>query len=247
MEPLQKKILGWTVIALSVVGVLFLGVLTSRTLNTATTTNTVSFSGTGTVNAAPDVAVVSLSIVTEAANSESAQNENSRRSEAVVKFLRDRGIEERDIKTSGYNIYPQYTYPRGGQPVITGYQVNQSIEVKIRNLEETDVILDGVVGAGANQVNNLQLTIDDPDKLREEARALAIADAKDKAKALERQLGIRLGRIINFGEDTGGYPVMFRALESDAMDIGGGTAPLPEIPVGENEISVNVTLTWQIK
>jgi uncharacterized protein YggE len=245
MEPIQKKILGWAVLALVVVGAIYLVVLTNHTLNTATTTNTVSFSGTGTVMARPDVANINLSIVTEATTSKAAQDENSRKSSALVEFLESQGIEDRDIKTSGYNVRPVYTYPRGEKPRITGYQVSQSFEVKVRDLEEVDSILDGVVAAGANQVGNLQLVVDDAEALKEEARAKAIADAKEKARKLERQLGIDLGRIIDFAEPQYGEPIMMRA---EAMDVGiGGGGPLPEIPAGENEIEVNVTVTWQIK
>lgn len=247
MEPLQKKLIGWAVLLLIIVGAAFLLVITDRTLNTATNTNTVSFSGRGTVVAKPDVAIVNATILTEADTSKAAQDDNSIKSQAVVEFLEDQNIEERDIRTSGYNVFPRYTYPRGGEPRIVGYRVTQTIEVKIRDLDNTDVILDGVVTAGANQVGGLELTIDDPDSLRQEARAKAIADAKEKAKSLESQLGISLGRIINFSEGgERGVPV-FRTLESDAVGMGGAALSVPEIPIGENEIVSNVTLTWQIK
>lgn len=244
MEPLQKKLLGWAVLLLIIIGGTFLLVLTSRTLQTATTTNTVSFSGTGSVVGLPDVAIIHLSIVTEAPTSEAAQDENSRKSQTLVDFLEREGVEERDTKTSGYNVRPVYTYPRDGQPTITGYQVSQSFEVKVRDLENVDVILDGVVDAGANQVGSLQLTIDDPEALREEARAKAIADAKEKAQNLEQQLDIRLGRIINFTESGQGAIPILRSLEADAVGIGGGS---PAVPIGENEIEVTVTVTWQIR
>ena len=246
MEPLQKKIFGWSVVFLTIVGAACLLALTDRTLNTATTTNTVSFSGTGSVVAKPDIAIVSVTILTEGGTSKAAQDDNSRKSQAVVKFLEDEGVEERDIKTSGYNVNPRYTYPRGGTPRIDGYQVRQSIEVKIRDLDNADTILDGVVSAGANQVSGLNLTIDDPEGLQEEARAKAIADAKEKAKNLEKQLGISLGRIINFTEGHDGGIVQFRSLEADALDIGGAELA-PKISIGENEIFSNVTITWQIK
>jgi uncharacterized protein YggE len=245
MEPIQKKLIGWAVLALIIVGGVFLIVLTNQTLNTATTTNTVSFSGTGSVVGLPDVAIISLSIVTEAATSEAAQDENSAKSQTLVSFLESEGIEERDIKTSGYNVRPVYTYPRDGQPTITGYQVSQSFEVKVRDLDNVDTVLDGVVNAGANQIGNLQLTIDDPDALKEEARAKAIADAREKAQNLEQQLGIRLGRIVNFNESGMGEPIMFRA-ESAAMPLGIGGGG-PAVPVGENEVEVTVTITWQIR
>jgi uncharacterized protein YggE len=246
MEPLQKKIFGWSVVFLTVVGAVFLLVLTDRTVNSATTTNTVAFSGRGSVVAKPDIAIVNITILTEANTSKAAQDDNSRKSQDVIGYLEDQDIEEKDIKTSSYNLNPRYAYPRGGTPVITGFQVRQSITVKIRDLDRVGSVLEGVVAAGANQVSGVNLTIDDPDALQQEARAKAIADAKEKAANLEKQLGISLGRIINFSEGGDfGMPV-FRAFAEDTIGVG-GAGPVPDIPIGENEIVSNVTLTWQIK
>jgi len=248
---------------------IFLLVMTSHVSNTATNTNTVSFSGEGKVFAKPDIAAISFSIVTEAKTSKAAQDDNSKKSEKVVNFIKSQGIDEKDIKTTGYNVYPQYSYPRpvplpmgiegsapsapssypqyyDSNPKITGYQVNQSFEVKVRDLDKVSAILDGLVAQGANQVNNLGFQIDDIEKVKNEARELAIKDAKEKANVLKKQIGIRLGKIVNFSE--GGYypgPYMMEAKATDSGVGGGGSAPA--VPVGENEITVNVTITYQIK
>src|SRR3989344_5190903 len=202
------KYLVWSGTVVMVVLAVFLIASTNQVLNTATTTNTVSFSGEGKVVAKPDIAKVSLSIVTDALTSKAAQDENSKKSKTVTDYLKKQNINDKDIKTTGYNIYPQYKYPQyGGQPTITGYQVNQSMEVKIRDLDKVSDILDGVVSAGANQVNQFGFEIDDPEELQAEARKKAIDDAKKKADELEDQLGIDLGKIVNFSENTGGYPI----------------------------------------
>ncbi len=225
---------------------LFLLASTNKVLNTAATTNTVSFSGEGKVVAKPDIAKISLSIVTDALTSKVAQDENSRKSKAITDFLKKQSIDDKDIKTTGYNIYPQYKYPQyGGQPTITGYQVNQTMEVKVRDLDKISDILDGVVGAGTNQVNQLSFEIDDPDALKAGARAKAVADAKKKANELQSQVGISLGKIVNFSENTGGYPVPVY-FETKGMGMGGGGGG-PSVPTGENEITINVTITYQIK
>ncbi len=242
MNQTQKNILFWTGTVLLAVLSLFLLVSINQTLNTAATTNTVSFTGEGKVTAKPDVAVLDLAIVTQAATSKEAQDQNSQKSKTLTDFLKKQGIEDKDIKTTSYNIYPQYLYPINGKPTINGYQVNESIQVKIRDLDKTNKILDGVVSAGVNQINNLQITIDNPEKLKDEARQKAIDDAKAKANALKDQLGIRLGRIINFTESgTGVPPPIIYAKEG----IGGGGGP--SIPTGENEITTSVTITYQIK
>lgn len=235
-------------IGLLVISAIFVAVSINQKLNTAATTNTVSFSGEGKVLAKPDVAVIDFSIVTEAATSKAAQDANSEKSNKITDFLKKQKIEDKDIKTTSYNIYPQYEYPRyGGVPRIKGYQVSQTIEVKIRNLENVSSVLDGVVTAGANQVGNLNFKIDDPEKLKAEARAKAIADAKKKADELKDQVGIKLGKIVNFSEGVSGYPVPMYETMAKGMGGGVGGGVVPSVPSGENEITVDVTITYQIK
>ncbi|OGN07164.1 MAG: hypothetical protein A3B86_02030 [Candidatus Yanofskybacteria bacterium RIFCSPHIGHO2_02_FULL_38_22b] len=238
----------------------FLIALTKQVKNTATTTNTISFSGEGKVFAVPDIAAIIFSILTEASTSKVAQDQNSEKSKQIVDFLKKQSIEDKDIKTTGYNIYPQYSYPRPvplgaesvtspdyypGSPKITGYQVNQSFEVKVRDLEKVSTLLDGLVSAGANQVNNLGFKVDNEEELKEQARELAIKDAKEKADTLKKQLGIRLGKIVNYNEG-GYYPVYFKT-ESADYGMGGVGGGGPSVPTGENEIVVSVTITYQIK
>jgi uncharacterized protein len=238
---------------------LFLVVITNQVLNTSTTTNTISFNGEGKITAKPDVSVVNLSIVTEAPTSKAAQDDNSKKSDAVVNYLKAQGISDKDIKTTSYNIYPQYSSPKPcpltvgiGYPCtndtqkISSYQVNETIEVKIRSLDKVSGILDGVVSAGVNQVNNLGFQIDNPEKMKGEARDKAIADAKAKAVDLENKLGIRLGRIVNYSEGGNGW-VMPMFMKAESADGRGAPPPSPAVPSGENEISVNVTITYQIR
>lgn len=258
------KYLVWSGTAALVMLAVFLVAITKQVKNTATTTNTISFSGEGKIFAKPDIAAVSFSILTEAKTSKEAQDSNSEKSKKIVNFLKDQNIDEKDIKTISYNIYPQYsyTYPcslddslnRTGVPAypclekiqrISGYQVNQSFEVKIRDLEKVSAILDGLVTAGANQVNQLGFKIDNEEKLKDEARELAIKDAKEKAARLRKQLGIRLGKIVNYSEG-GGYPPIYFTAEAK-LDGRGGDISGPSVPTGENEIVVNVTITYQIK
>lgn len=217
----------------------------NQKLNTATTTNTVSFSGEGKVLAKPDVAIVDFSIVTEAATSKAAQDANSEKSNKVADFLKKQKIEDKDVKTITYNIYPKYSYPRNEAPKIEGYRVEQAIRTKVRDLGSVSSVLDGVVAAGANQIGNLSFEIDEPEKLKEQARELAINDAKNKADTLKNQLGIKLSRIINFSEGVIGYPVPM--YESAMLGKGGGIGGGPSVPSGENEITVDVTITYQIK
>lgn len=255
----QYKYLIWSGTATLTILSLFLLVAMNRISDTAAKTNTISFSGEGKIFAVPDIAAVSFSIITESPTSKVAQDQNSEKSEKIVKFLKNQNIEDKDIKTTSYSIYPQYSYPKPlplgiesatypeyypSNPKITGYQVNQSFELKIRNLEKVSAMLDGLVTAGANNIQNLGFQVDNEDKLKEQARELAIKDAKEKAGALKKQLGIRLGKIVNYNEG-GYYPVYFKAEALDNRDgVGSGG---PSVPTGENEIVVQVTITYQIK
>ena len=266
------KYLVWAGTVVLVVLALFLMVSIDHLSNTATNTNTVSFDGEGRVFAKPDIAAVSFSILTEAVTSKVAQDDNSLKSKKVVDFLKDQDIEDKDIKTTGYNVYPQYSnYPRpcpfpaqevmmepppGTIPSsypcivdntqkISGYQVSQSFEVRVRDLNKVSAVLDGLVAQGANQVNNLGFQVDDIEKVTNEARVLAIRDAKEKASTLQNQIGIRLGKIVNYSEGGGGYPIYM--LKAEAADGRGGGVSGPSVPAGENEIVVNVTITYQIK
>ena len=241
------KYLIWSGTAVMVILALFLLASTNKVLNTAATTNTVSFSGEGKVVAKPDIAKISLSIVTDALTSKAAQDENSKKSKTITDYLKKQNIDDKDIKTTGYNIYPQYKYSQyGGQPTTTGYQVNQSMEIKIRDLEKVSNILDGIVAAGANQVNQLSFEIDDPEALKAEARKKAIEDAKGKAEELEDDLSINLGKIVNFSENTNGYPISIH-MKTEVDGQGGFGGGGPSVPTGKNEITVNVSITYQIK
>lgn len=258
----QYKYLIWAGTGVLVILAFYLLVMINHVANTATNTNTVSFDGEGRVFAKPDIAVISFSILTEASTSKKAQDENSLKSQKVVDFVKSQNIDDKDIKTTGYNVSPKYSYPKpcplyypqGGETYpcvqddqkISGYQVNQSFEVKVRDLDKVSAMLDGLVTAGANQVNNLGLQIDDIEKVKSEAREMAIKNAKEKAETLKKQIGIRLGKIINYYEG-GYYP---RAYDVKVMEYAGGVGgggSAPAIPAGENEIVMNITLTYQIK
>ena len=247
MENKQKTIAFWLGTVLGVVVVVFFLVTINQKINTATTTNTVTFSGEGKVIAKPDVAKLSFSIVTQATTSNAAKDANAAKSNEVTAFLKKQNIEEKDIRTSGYNLYSQQSYSiTGGSPRITGYQASQNFQVTIRDLANAGKILDGIVLAGVNQVDQLQFVIDDPEMLKAKTREMAIADAKEKAGALEALIDIDLGKIINFQENSAGDMVYYEKSMMLADGRGGGNGA-PSLPIGEDEIVVNVSITYQIK
>lgn len=242
----QLQLASWLLVAVLALGSLWLLRSIDHMDDARAAGSTIMVSGSGKVSAKPDVAVGEFAISVERDTAQNAQDEASRKSKSVVEYLKKAGIEEKDIRTSGYNIYPQYDYANG-RSTIRGYQVTQSLTVKVRDLDKANDILDGVVGAGVNQVNSVQFTIDDADKLKAEAREKAIADAKEKARELRGQLGVRLGRIVSFSENTGGYPVPMYDMKAENVARGMGGGGGPELPTGENEITVNVSITYEIK
>jgi hypothetical protein len=164
------------------------------------------------------------------------------------------GVPERDLKTTSFNIYPRYEYMKiqpeiypypPGKRVLVGYEISQRLQVKIRDLTKVGKIIEEATAAGANEVGDLQFTIDKEDELKAQARKEAIDKAKAKAKELAKQLDIKLVRISNFSE-SGSSPIFYRA--ENAMGTGGGLgpAPIPQIETGENKISVTVTITYDI-
>jgi hypothetical protein len=221
--------------------------------NISQNNRSVSFTETGEIYAKPDLAIVSFSVVVEKKTVAEAMAENTKKMNAVINSVKSQGVEEKDLKTTSFNIYPRYEYPRtqteiypypSGQRVLVGYEVSQRLEVKIRDLAKIGQIIEGATKAGANEVGDLIFTIDKEDELKAQAREQAINKAKAKAKELSQQLGVKLVKIINFSE-SGNFPIYDYAKSS--LGIGGGEAvPAPQIQTGENKITVTVTITYEI-
>jgi uncharacterized protein YggE len=209
--------------------------------------NVISFSGEGKIFAKPDIAMVTLSVVTESKTVADVQKKNTEKMNKVIDFLKGFGIEDKDIKTTNYNLYPRYDYSQysSKMPQIIGYEITQSLEVKMRNLDKVGDILEGSVNAGANQIYSLYFKVDKDEEFKAQAKELAIKDAKKKAEETAKQLGVRLGKLSGYSEGGGYYPPIYSNYDK-AIGVGGGGESAPNIQTGENEILVNVTLTYEI-
>lgn len=215
--------------------------------------NTITVSDTGEIYAKPDLAITTFSVISNAKTVAKAMSDNTAKMNAVTDFLKKQDIKDADMKTTNFSIYPQYEwikstelYPSGKQ-VLSGYEVQQSLEVKIRNMEKIGDIIQGATDAGSNQVGNLQFAIDKKDDLTAQAREEAIKKAKDKAKELASQLGVSLVRISNFSENSSSPRIYDSYLMKEAYS-GGGSEEIPaaNIQTGENKISVSVSITYEI-
>ncbi len=204
--------------------------------------NTISISGEGKIYTKPDMALVDFSVVSEGARVVDVQKKNTEKTNQAIKFLKDSGVEEKDIKTINYNLYPQYSYIERQAPQIIGYSITQTLEVKIRALDKVGEILEGVAENGVNQIGSLYFKVDKDEEFKEAARKLAIDDAKAKANKLASQLGVKLTKIIGFSESSSGYPLPL--YESKGYGMGGGGTP--DIQTGESEIIVDVVLIYEL-
>lgn len=217
----------------------------------------ISVSGKGEVFAVPDLATFSYGVTKESKNVKDAQQEATKIINASMDFLKEKGIDEKDIKTVSYNIYPKYTYQNqpcsqyycpSGKSEISGYEVSQTIEVKVRKTDDAGTIIAGLGELGATNISGLEFSIDEEDALLADARAQAIKEAKQKAARLAKDLDVKLVRIIDFSENTSN-PIYSR-YDTKAYGMGGmeqSIAPAPAIPTGENKITSNVNITYEIR
>lgn len=214
--------------------------------------NTITVSGTGEVFTKPDLALITFSVKNEAKSVSEAMTENTKNMNNVIGFLKEKGIEEKDLKTVTFNVYPRYewhqitknySYRPEGERVLVGYEVIQSLEVKIRDMEKIGEIIEGVTKKGANLAGNLQFTVDNQDEFKKQARKEAIRKAKAKAEELTSQLGVKLGNVSSFHENVV-FPRYFETQKAIPVESGGDSTP--QIETGENEISVTVTITYEI-
>lgn len=213
---------------------------------------TVSFTGEGRVFAKPDIAQIQLAVRTDRAkDAVTAVKNNTEKINAVIKKLKDLEIKEKDIKTTAYQLNPEYDYPANvGRQVLAGYSVYQEVTVKIRNLDNVGKVIEQVTSEGANQITGPTFTIDDLSEVNKQARAEAIVKAKEQANSAASMSGLRLGKLVGVYEEPGrdGYPPVYSYTKTMDSAIGmGGDLPAPEIQTGENEVILRVTLTYQVK
>ncbi|MDX6805680.1 SIMPL domain-containing protein [Terrihabitans rhizophilus] len=207
-----------------------------------------SISGQGTAYAAPDIAVLTSGVVTEANTAREALDANTAAMEKLLASLKSSGLEERDIATSGFSVQPRYVYaqkPDGTQeaPRITGYEVRNTVTVKVRDLAKLGGILDRVVTEGSNQIDGLAFDIADKKSVLDEARRKAFEDARAKAELFAQAAGVKLGRVRELTDNVVAPPMpprpqMMRAEMAKSADV--------PVARGEQEIEAGVNVIWEI-
>ena len=200
-------------------------------------------SAIGQANVAPDRAIVSAGVVQQGKTAREAMMGNATLMTAVFDELEGAGIPKKDISTSQLSLQPQYDYRDRRQPTITGYEARNTVTVKSDDIEQVGPMLDALVRAGVNNINQVQFTVKDPKAAKEQARADAIREAKEKAQAMAKAAGVQLGPLLSINEanmTSGPRPIMMQAARMEMAD-----ASTP-VSAGEQTLSVTVNLSYGI-
>jgi uncharacterized protein YggE len=203
-------------------------------------------SGEGEAAVAPDMALLSLSVMREAKTAREALDDNNAAMAEVIEAIKLFGVADRDLQTAGLQIMPRYNYtnkPDGTQEAeLIAYQVTNSLSVRVRDLVKTGEILDKAVSLGVNQGGNIVFANDDPLAVITEARKKAVAEATAKARTLAEAAGVNLGRILEISDQAFGAQPM--PIEAKAFDRMAASVP---IEAGENAYRVQVNMTFELK
>lgn len=202
---------------------------------------TITVSGQGSVSAKPDMVEISAGVQSEAATARQALRRNSATMRGVIRALKDTGIAARDIRTSNISVNPRYERSRDQrQNKLTGYRVNNTVRVRVRDIRQLGETLDQIVELGSNSVGGIRFIVSEADRLRDDARERAIENARRRAELLARAAGAELGRVHTITEGfSGGAP---RATFARAR-----AAESVPIEPGEQALTANVTVTWILR
>lgn len=208
-------------------------------------TDVFSVTGEGRAVVKPDIAYVNAGVEANGATVKQVQTQINATINKVTAALKSLGIEEKDIKTTNYSIHPSYDWS-GGRQRITGYRASTTLEIKVRDIDKVNEVIDQSAANGANNVGNVSFDVDDKSQAEDEARKEAVAEAKRKAEQAARIAGFKLGKIINYSENKGRYPMRI-ALDSVSFREEAGAEKTTEVQPGSSEITVTVTLSYELE
>lgn len=199
---------------------------------------TLNLSAYGETKVAPDMATISLGVMTEASSAQAAMAQNRTRMAQVIAALRAGGIAERDIQTSGLSLSPQYVYVQNEQPKLSGYQASNQVTVTVNDLSKVGAAIDATVGAGANTVGGVTFGLKDPEAAENDARRRAVQALQAKANLYAQATGHRVGRLVTLSEG-GGYtpqpPMPMMAMRMEKAD--------SSTPVQPGQLNVRIDIT----
>lgn len=252
MAKFDSKRVFWillnTVLAISVIVLFISAKALWRYSKSVFPSRVINVTAEGKVIVSPDLATISFSVISEGNDPEKLQNDNNAKIDQAIEFVKQQGVDSKDIKTAGYNLMPRYEYDeKKRRSFISGYTLTQTVVVKIRDLKNVAKILAGLPNRGVNEISGPNFTVDDPDKFLNQAREEAFAKARAKAESMARQNSVRIKRVITFNEFGGGSPypaALYEAALGKGGDFGGPVAP--SIEPGSQEVRVQVSVTYEI-
>lgn len=205
--------------------------------------HTITVSGEGRVSLTPDMASISIGVTTEDKEAAKAVKTNNAKAQEVVTKLKSFGIAEKDIRTANFTVYPRQQYDSGNKPSETTYVVENTVYIKVTNLDKVGEILDAVVKAGANTISNIQFDISDPADTYDQALEEAIKEAYSKAQVAAKAAGVKLGPVhtIQTSLSSSGPNPYARNMVTSAQ-------AAPDVPIspGQLDVVVNVTIVYLI-
>lgn len=218
--------------------------------------NTINVEGSGNAVAVPDIATFTFGVTETAKTVAEAQALATTKLNSALEAVRKGGVEDKDIQTQYYSINPHYEYQNSlctayncppSKSILTGYDVSQSILVKVRKIEDAGTLFTSIGSLGVQNIGQLSFSVDEPESVQAKARAKAIANAQEKAETLAKQLGVSLVRIISFSENGNSYPRPIYGMGGADMMSTKVANVAPEVPAGEQKITSSVSITYQIK
>lgn len=233
-------------IVVCVAYMIFAGKNISVDMNQSEMSHTISVDGKAETFVRPDTAKVSFGVTTKNASTDAATRSVNERMSTLMTELAKNDVAEKDVKTISYEISPEYSYNDGVQR-FEGYRVSQRVEVIIRDLAKVSGVLSIVNSADLDNVSQLTFFVDDMDTVKKQLREEAIADAKDNAQKIAKDLDVQIESVVSFYDydDESENPVPMYAMEKAAMSA--DMAPEPVLPEGENQFVSHVSVTYQIK
>lgn len=205
----------------------------------------VTVSGDSIVQAQPDTAIITVSVVTQSKRAIDAQQENAAKSDAVVRALKAAAGAGAEVKTSGYSLQPQRVYRENQPPTISGYEARNSVTVTLNDLTKVGAVIDATAQAGANDIAGISFTLRQDRPARDEALTKATQEAMGKARVIAQALGGRLVRIVEVQEEgTMRPPVPMYEKQMDMRTMAAAQTP---IEVGSLEITSRVQLVAEVE
>jgi len=209
---------------------------------TAADTRYITISATGTIAVVPDAVRINATVFILGTTSKGSLSTARSTSSSVRSALTANKVATKDIATQSITVYPEYSYPASGTPILSGYRATQSFDIIIRSATTAGAVVDAIVEAGGDnlQVNGVSPFVLDSDKATEAARTTAVKKAKTKAASYAKLLGVKLGRVIYLDETSmpATYPIYTATAKADSAET--------VVDLGEQKVSVSVTVRWSI-